>query len=642
VGSKVNIWIWLFCLTIVLGCTSRQQIIQKKSGYYLKLNDVIQNTDDQNYLVTEFNTQVRIFPNKTAKKYVSKEFVVFNESGRAETELVLYYDSFIKVSRIKGAIYSIKGVKIKDLDSEDISDFPISRSASSFGESRVKLVSLNHNTYPYIIEYQYEETSSNLLIKTNWSPRQNREMVYNAGLEVAFPEDVTVNIKDLTKGATRSESIRNGIVTTSWNIQNLRSNQADTDELNKVIIQPVNFKIEDSEGSFKTWESFGQWYYKLNEGRQELSPDTKSELDDLLEGITSNEEKAKIIYNYLQRNTRYISIQLGIGGWQTFPASFVENKGYGDCKALTNFAFSMFDYADIKAYPVLINNGIDAEHVVEDFPSQQFNHVVLFLPHKESNIWLECTSQILPFNYLTLSNSGRRGLLITEEGGELIDTPDYNEKVNYSIAWNRVTPIPGNETKISRSTTTDGFYMEDYLFGLYDKTKAQRANWLDRYYSLDLTKYSEINSSDIDNKERPVKVFFDVMVKDFFKESGKRMFIPVHQFKKEFHESTNDFFGYSKPLFSFSEVDSTYLVIPEGYSIEFLPSSLNREYNFGKYLLSVQKDTDETQDQLLIIREFQIKDNVINKEDVSNSELESFLNFVNSSDKQEVVLINND
>ena len=75
-----------------------------------------------------------------------------------------------------------------------------------------------------------------------------------------------------------------------------------------------------------SWENFGSFISDLNKGRDELPVEMKQTVANLIKGIDTKEEKVAILYQYLQKNTRYVSVQLGIGGWQTFDAKYVASK----------------------------------------------------------------------------------------------------------------------------------------------------------------------------------------------------------------------------------------------------------------------------------------------------------------------------
>jgi hypothetical protein len=102
-----------------------------------------------------------------------------------------------------------------------------------------------------------------------------------------------------------------------------------------VLIAPTNFHY-GVDGCTKDWVSFGNWQYQLNEGLDVLPQNEKNTISTLIKGITNKKEIVKVLYHYLQDNTRYINVLLGVGGYKPHPATYVSENKYGDCKALTN------------------------------------------------------------------------------------------------------------------------------------------------------------------------------------------------------------------------------------------------------------------------------------------------------------------
>ncbi|NJM26365.1 MAG: hypothetical protein HC859_13660, partial [Bacteroidia bacterium] len=105
-----------------------------------------------------------------------------------------------------------------------------------------------------------------------------------------------------------------------------------------------------------------------------------------------------------------MSIQLGIGGWQPFEASVVDKNGYGDCKALSNYAVAMLKEAGIKGYYCLVQAGEEPAKLDPMFAENHFNHIIVAVPLKQDTVWLECTSQTNPYGYLGEFTGDRQAL----------------------------------------------------------------------------------------------------------------------------------------------------------------------------------------------------------------------------------------
>jgi hypothetical protein len=76
----------------------------------------------------------------------------------------------------------------------------------------------------------------------------------------------------------------------------------------------------ENDGSAKSWKEFGQWYSKILTGTTILPEETKAKMRALIGDEKNPIMKAKLIYDYVQQKSRYVSIQVGIGGWKPMDA----------------------------------------------------------------------------------------------------------------------------------------------------------------------------------------------------------------------------------------------------------------------------------------------------------------------------------
>jgi hypothetical protein len=357
-----------------------------------------------------------------------------------------------------------------------------------------------------------------------------------------------------------------------------------------VIFGPVEFQMDEYKGNMNTWQDFGKFVYSLKEGRDVLPDNIKQKVHQLVDGIADEKKKIETLYDYLQKNTRYISIQLGIGGWQPFEAKFVATKAYGDCKALTNYMYSLLKEAGLKSYYTLIRAGANAGYITDDFPSQQFNHVILSVPVANDTVWLECTSQTLPSGYLSEFTSDRFALLIDETGGKLVRTPKYGVKENTAIRKVKAT-LDAEATLDINSLTQYGGMQQDDIHGLInnlskEKVKEVLEEQLDfATYDINSFEYKENKTSlpTIDEK-------LDITVRNYATISGRRLFIMPNVMTKSHRKpAADEERKYDIVLsYEYRDIDSIEITIPAGYTAESVPADFTVSSPFGKYSLSVK------------------------------------------------------
>jgi hypothetical protein len=231
-----------------------------------------------------------------------------------------------------------------------------------------------------------------------------------------------------------------------------------------------------------SWDNYAKWIISLNTGRDVLPESTKKHIHELTANAKTTEEKVRLLYEYLQSKTRYVGIQLGIGGYQPFEASVVDQTGYGDCKALSNYMVSMLKEVGISANYTLIKGGAGESDIDVSFPSSQFNHVIVAVPGKADTLWLECTSQTNPFGYLGDFTGDRHALMITNDGGKIVKTPSYTATDNTQSRTAEVFVQPTGDAKAKIKTTYCGLQYENgelsrVVNTQYDEQKKYPKNW---------------------------------------------------------------------------------------------------------------------------------------------------------------------
>ncbi|WP_400192056.1 DUF3857 domain-containing protein [Hymenobacter sp. B81] len=370
---------------------------------------------------------------------VRQVVTVLDAQGDEHGAVTVFYSKLDQINYLRGRLYDAAGQPVRALKSSDIRDYSAVSNGSLYEDNRVRVADLRQPRYPYTVEFEYEVTSENGLFLPGWQPQEEEHLsVEYATLRVTTPADLPLRYLEqrLPAGAVTANGQAEGSKRMyAWQLRDQPALECEwagprlRELAPAVLLGPSRFEVQGHAGDMSTWQTFGAWNYALNQGRAELPAEVKARVAALVKDAADEKERVRRVYGLLQSSTRYISVQLGLGGWQTFPASTVAATGYGDCKALSNYCMALLKEVGVESHCALIAAGAGRPALQDRFPAQQFNHVILCVPlrqgPKADTVWLECTSQSEAFNYLGDFTGGRHALLLTPQGGRLVRTPTY-------------------------------------------------------------------------------------------------------------------------------------------------------------------------------------------------------------------------
>jgi hypothetical protein len=522
---------------------------------------------------------------------------ILSDKGKDYGNIYIVYDKFSQIKNISGNVYSKDGIQIRKIRNSDLGDHSYYPDYTLYSDTRLKYIEITENNFPYTIEYEYEIGYDGMVGYPLWQPvRFYNISVEQSELKVVLKPGMTFHYreKNLPAGAEIIET-ENGIQY-CWRVNNISAlvrepfSSSLVDFTPVVYLAPDQFYYDGFHGDMSNWTNYGSWLYDLIESRNVLPEETINEIKRLVSVATNDKEKARIIYEYMQSKTRYVSIQLGIGGLQPFPAADVDKIGYGDCKALSNYTKALLSVAGIKSFYAIIGSGTEYEIKFDDFSSaNQANHAILCTILENDTVWLECTNQKIPFGYIGQNSSDRKALLITEEGGKIVTTTKYPIEINSQLRTASVKLYEENHAEAKVKTVYSGFQYEN-VKGIFNASFKEQKDYL--YQNLSLNNFEITDFNYLEKKDIIPEVTENISLKinNYASHSGNRLIVPLNFLNRWnfFPDSTRK--RKSNILFRISnyDIDTIRYIIPSNYIIDFLPEDQRFVSDFGEYSYSIR------------------------------------------------------
>ena len=550
------------------------------------------------------------------------------------------FDKFDKIDDIEVKLYNALGMEIKKFKKKDFETVAYNDYMSLHTDDKLMRLYVPSADYPCTIEVTYtRKVTSYIGLPASVIQTPDRS-VENFSYQIKVPKDLDIHYKT---GNTQLKPVVTktaDAITYQWKTQNLKAIRSEKNSWKSYVnyphiqVAPGKFEYDGTKGSSNTWKEFGQWAWPLYEDPTPFTAPRLEEIKKMIASVTDPREKIRVLYRYMQKNNRYVSIQLGIGGFKPFAVSFVDDKKYGDCKALTNYMRYLLKVADINSYPALINAEYNNPPVDPAFAANRFNHVILCVPLQQDTVWLECTSNTREMNDLGSFTENKYALLLLPEGGKLVATPKSKSSQNKLITRSEIKVNKDGEAEMTANITCSGNFYEYFHYAQQlerEDLKRFLVQYLE-YKSPEDFKFEELPSTG--NKQFRIDFVYD-QVYDF--KAGNKFFFRPRMYNicdediKPDSNRTKDFIF----EFPYEKTDTTVYILPDGFTVEGLPPVKELDTQYGYYRKECIKNTSGN--GITIISQLNLKKHIIPAKEYRA--LADFFQSVNKTDGARLVVI---
>lgn len=600
--------------------------------------------DNANAVVRSHSTSIVIKDLESMTVSEKVVITVLNENADYLLQYGKVYDDATKIEELTGTVYNEMGIEINSFKKKDIEDISLGGAGVSISDSRAKFMTYTPAAYPVTVEFYSKVNSKNTGFIPTWSAHRGFNVsTEESTFSIQNNSGTPLNHKLIEGYADIDVDIKESPQGVSLSVSNLKAISEEYlspsyyDITTQLVMALDDFVLFDVRGQGGDWETFGKWYHDalLDQGLR-LEPDVINAVRDLVKGVSDPRQKAQKVYEYVQGRTRYISIQLGIGGWKPYPAQEVHDLAYGDCKGLTHYTRALLRAVDVEALLAVVHAGRQKRDFTQDFTRMQGNHVILCLPNLSDTTWLECTSQTSPFGHIGQFTDDRDVLLVTPTGGKIVHTKNYTEHDNVRRHTAEIIIDETGTLSAELKILSQGIFYDRSRLYLEEDEKDQKEYFLKEWGDLNRLNIVSMNDQ-IDRANGTLTEMLTLETTDYARVANDQIVIRLNPFdvldnviprlkNRRFPMELRDSKSYTNEFV---------ISIPEGFRINSIPDEVKLETNTGRYNLKV---IDLGGGKLKYERTFVILDGLYPSDEYK--EHRNFLKAVKKYDNQKISISN--
>ena len=593
---------------------------------------------------------------KSTRRYA---FKILRQGGKGYGVVRADFDSETKITSLKGWCIPAQGkdYEVKEKDAIE-SALPGIANGELMSDLRSKILEIPAADPGNIVGYEIEQEERPYVLQDEWifqSTIPSREAHYTLQL----PADWEYKASWLNYPEAKPVSLGNN--QWQWAVSDVKAIKAEESMppwravAGQMLISLFPPSGTSQQPGFGTWTEMGVWYTGLLKGRDDASPELKQKVAQLTEKLPTPLDKMHALATFVQRDIRYVAIQLGIGGWQPHPAKEVFLHKYGDCKDKATLLRSMLREVGIESYHVVINT--DRGAITPAMPAHQggFNHAILAIklpdgltdpslvavvqhPKLGRLLFFDPTNELTPFGDLSGYLQENYGLLIAPDGGELVKLPmlpaamtgiQRSAKLKLDAAGTLQGEVHevrlGDQARWQRQALHGTSQKNEWVKPLETLLSHSLANFR-------LTKATIMN---MELNDLPFGYNYELVAENYGKTAGTMLLVRPRVLGTkssallETKEPRNYPVEFDGP---WRDTDDFEITLPPGYVVDDLPPAANADYPFASY----HSKTEVEGNVLRYTRSVEVKQLAVPLDKMAD--LKKFYQIINGDERNTAVL----
>ncbi len=543
------------------------------------------------------------------KKTVRIAYKILRPGGRDYGVVAVPFNLHQKITSLHGWCIPAQGkdYEVKDKDAVEVS-LPKVEGSELISDVKDKLLHIPAADPGNIIGYEYEIEEQPMVLQDIWSFQREipvRESHYSLQVPSGWEYKASwLNYPEAKPGPAGGNQWQ-------WAVSDVKEIRKEDDmpPLEGVAGQMIVSFFPPggtAANGFATWQQMGNWYRNLTSGRLDASADIKQQVAALTASRNTPLAKMTAIAQFVQHDIRYVAIELGIGGFQPHSASDVFMHRYGDCKDKATLMSSMLHEIGVDSYYVVINS--ERGSVTPEMPAHVggFDHVILAikLPDGFSNpmlvatlqhpklgklLFFDPTNELTPFGQIGGYLQANYGLLVTPDGGELVEVPEQPPVMNSiqrtaKLALDATGTLKGDVQEVR---VGDRAWSERWALRTTTKD-IDRIKPIERLLAASISTFQITHASiaNLTHTDQPFGFDYSFEAANYAKSAGNLLLVRPRVLGSktsallETKERRNFPVEFEGPA---QDTDTFEIAIPPGFEVDDLPPPVDVDFSFASY-----------------------------------------------------------